>query len=121
MRAPVCGSGTFLTGNTTQVMSALPAESLGVVNGFRLMIMNAGGVLSVGLSLTVLTSTVSPEIRAQVYSATLARLSPVAVEHLMDGFQHTYAVLLGVALAGVLFAAMARQRQRAARPASRSH
>ena len=114
-----CGSGTFLTGNTTQVMSALPAESLGVVNGFRLMIMNAGGVLSVGLSLTVLTSTVSPEIRAQVYSATLARLSPVAVEHLMDGFQHTYTVLFGVALAGVLFAVMARQR--AARPASRSH
>ncbi|GAA3308371.1 hypothetical protein GCM10020219_009530 [Nonomuraea dietziae] len=55
-----CGSGTFLTGNTTQVMSALPAGSLGVVNGFRLMVMNVGVVISVGLSLTVLTSAVSP-------------------------------------------------------------
>ncbi|GAA2686780.1 MFS transporter [Nonomuraea recticatena] len=104
-----CGSGTFLTGNTTQVMSALPAGSLGVVNGFRLMVMNVGVVISVGLSLTVLTSAVSPALRAQVYGGTLSKLSPVAVEQLMSGFQRTYGVLFGVALAGALLAALARQ------------
>ncbi|MEU7900566.1 MFS transporter [Nonomuraea sp. NPDC049152] len=103
-----CGSGTFLTGNTTQVMSALPAGSLGVVNGFRLMVMNVGIVISVGLSLSVLTSAVSPSLRAQVYAGTLSRLSPVAVEQLMSGFRLTYGVLFGVALAGALFAALAR-------------
>ncbi|MGW4470106.1 MFS transporter [Nonomuraea sp. NPDC004354] len=103
-----CGSGTFLTGNTTQVMSALPAGSLGVVNGFRLMVMNVGIVLSVGLSLSVLTSAVAPSLRAQVYAGTLSRLSPVAVEQLMAGFRLTYGVLFGVALAGAVFAALAR-------------
>ncbi|MEV0589801.1 MFS transporter [Nonomuraea cavernae] len=106
-----CGSGTFLTGNTTQVMGALPAGSLGVVNGFRLMIMNVGIVLSVGLSLSVLAGSVGPELGAQVYAATLSELSPVAVDLLMDGFRRTYGVLFGVALTGAVMAALARTRR----------
>ncbi|MGW6501152.1 MFS transporter [Nonomuraea angiospora] len=106
-----CGSGTFLTGNTTQVMRALPTGSLGVVNGFRVMIMNVGIVISVGLSLSVLTASVGPGLRAQVYAGTLSRLSPVAVGQLMDGFQRAYAVLFAVALAGALLAALARPQR----------
>ncbi|GGK86854.1 MFS transporter [Planomonospora parontospora subsp. parontospora] len=102
-----CGSGTFLTGNTTQVMKALPPGSLGVVNGFRLMIMNVGIVLSVAVTLSVLTGSVSPRLRDQVYAGTLSRVSPVAVEQLMDGFQRTYGVLFAVALTGALLAALA--------------
>ena len=115
-----CGSGTFLTGNTTQVMSALPADSLGVVNGLRVMVMNVGIVLSVGLSLSVLTSSVGPELRAQVYAGTLSALSPVAVGQLMDGFQRAYAVLAAVALAGAVLAALARPQSAAASRASTS-
>ncbi|MFC4112310.1 MFS transporter [Nonomuraea zeae] len=107
-----CGSGTFLTGNTTQVMRALPAGSLGVVNGFRVMIMNVGIVISVGLSLSVLTSSVGPQLRAQVYAGTLSTLSPVAVGQLMAGFERAYAVLFAVALTGALLAALARPRPR---------
>ncbi|GLW12599.1 hypothetical protein Misp01_77270 [Microtetraspora sp. NBRC 13810] len=105
-----CGSGAFLTGNTTQVMSALPAGSLGVVNGFRLMIMNLGIVLSVALTLSVLSSSVAPALRSLVYQGTLSRLSPVAVDQLMAGFQRTYATLFCVALAGALLAALARAK-----------
>lgn len=107
-----CGSGTFLTGNTTQVMSALPTGSLGVVNGFRLMIMNVGIVLGIALTLSVLTGSVSTELRGQVYAGTLSHVSPVAVEHLMIGFQRTYAVLFAVALCGTIFAALARPTER---------
>ncbi|MEU8141230.1 MFS transporter [Nonomuraea sp. NPDC048901] len=106
-----CGSGTFLTGNTTQVMRALPRGSLGVVNGFRVMIMNMGIVISVGLSLSVLAGSVGPAERAQVYAGTLAKLSPVAVGQVMHGFERTYAMLFAVALTGALFAALARPRQ----------
>ncbi|MFC7592289.1 hypothetical protein ACFQYP_57605 [Nonomuraea antimicrobica] len=102
-----CGSGTFLTGNTTQVMRALPSGSLGVVNGFRVMVMNVGIVISVGLSLSVLTASVGPALRAQVYAGTLSTLSPVAVGQLMDGFQRAYAVLFAVALLGAVLAALA--------------
>jgi EmrB/QacA subfamily drug resistance transporter len=109
-----CGSGTFLTGNTTQVMRALPSGSLGVVNGFRVMIMNVGIVLSVGLSLSVLTSSVGPQLRAQVYAGTLSKLSPVAVGQLMGGFQRAYAVLFAVAVAGAVLAALARSQRAAA-------
>jgi hypothetical protein len=101
----------FLTGNTTQVMRALPPGSLGVVNGFRLMIQNTGIVVSVGLSLSVLAASVGPDLRSQVYSATLARLSPVAVGQLMDGFRQTYTMLFAVALTGTLLAALARPRR----------
>ncbi|MEV1167570.1 MFS transporter [Nonomuraea sp. NPDC049784] len=109
-----CGSGTFLTGNTTQVMRALPSGSLGVVNGFRVMVMNVGIVISVGLSLSVLTASVGPELRAQVYAGTLSKLSPVAVGQLMDGFHRAYAVLFAVALTGALLAALARSQRAAA-------
>ncbi|MGV9598549.1 MFS transporter [Streptosporangium sandarakinum] len=106
-----CGSGTFLTGNTTQVMAALPAGNLGLVNGFRLMIMNVGIVLSVALTLSVLTAPVSAELRDRVYAGTLSRVSPAAVEQLMTGFRNTYAVLLGVALCGAVCALLARPRR----------
>ncbi|MEU8267412.1 MFS transporter [Sphaerisporangium sp. NPDC049002] len=106
-----CGNGAFLTGNTTQVMSALPPGSLGVMNGFRLMIMNVGIVLSVATTLSVLTSALSPALRGLVYAGTLSRLSPVAVEQLMSGFQRTYLVLATVALAGAVTAACARPRR----------
>ncbi|MEW9549631.1 MFS transporter [Nonomuraea sp. NPDC050783] len=115
-----CGSGTFLTGNTTQVMRALPAGSLGVVNGFRVMIMNVGIVVSVGLSLSVLTASVGPELRAQVYAGTLSTLSPVAVGQLMDGFQRAYALLFAVAVAGALLAVLARSPRPAAQSRAES-
>lgn len=102
-----CGSGAFLTGNTTQVMSALPPGSLGVVNGFRVMVMNVGVVLSVATTLSVLTASVAPALREQVYAGTLSRLSPVASQQLMDGFRRTYLVLFSVAVLGVVFAAIA--------------
>ncbi|NUR91818.1 MAG: MFS transporter, partial [Nonomuraea sp.] len=72
------------------------------------MVMNTGIVISVGLSLSVLASSVGPEVRDQVYAATLAKLSPVAVEQLMSGFQRTYGMLFCVALAGAVLAAFAR-------------
>jgi EmrB/QacA subfamily drug resistance transporter len=115
------GNGTFLTGNTTQVMSALPPGSLGVVNGFRLMIMNLGIVLSVATTLSVLTSDLSPLLRNLVYAGTLSRLSPMAVEQLMSGFQRTYLVLATVALAGVVTAACARSRGRVRPSAPADH
>ncbi|MEO3812994.1 MFS transporter [Sphaerisporangium sp. B11E5] len=102
------GNGAFLTGNTTQVMSALPPGGLGVVNGFRLMIMNVGIVLSVATTLTVLTGTLTPPLRDLVYAGTLSRLTPVAVDHLMTGFTCTYVVLFAVAAAGSVLAALAR-------------
>lgn len=102
-----CGSGAFLTGNTTQVMSALPEESRGVVNGFRMMVMNVGVVLSVATTLSVLTASVAPALRDQVYAGTLSQVSPVALRQLMTGFRTTYLVLFCVALLGVLFAAIA--------------
>jgi EmrB/QacA subfamily drug resistance transporter len=104
-----CGSGAFLTGNTTQVMSALPRGSLGVVNGFRIMIMNVGIVLSIGVTLSLLTGSVSPDLRGQVYAGTLSRLSPLALDQLMAGFRLTYAALLAVSLTGTLAAALARK------------
>lgn len=104
------GNGMFLTGNTTYVMNLLPPGSRGVVNGFRLMIMNVGIVLSVGTSLGVLTGPVSAELRAQVYQGTLSRLSPVAVDQLMTGFTRAYAFLCAVTLLSIAFAAAARRR-----------
>ncbi|WP_061300019.1 MFS transporter [Herbidospora cretacea] len=107
-----CGNGAFLTGSTTQIMNALPPGSLGVVNGFRLMIQNIGMALSVAVALGLLTSAVTPEIRAQVYQATLALLSPAAVEQLMGGFRTTYAAMFCVSLVGALCAALARPSSR---------
>lgn len=104
------GNGMFLTGNSTYVMNVLPSDSRGVVNGFRLMIMNVGIVLSVGTALGVLTGPVSPDLRAQVYQGTLSRLSPVAVDQLMTGFERAYAFLFAVTLLSIAFAAAARRR-----------
>ncbi|RJL30968.1 MFS transporter [Bailinhaonella thermotolerans] len=106
-----CGSGAFLTGNTTQVMSELPADRLGVVNGFRVMVMNVGIVLSVALTLSLLTSALTGRDKALVYAGTLSRLSPEAVEGLVTGYQRALAALAAVALAAIVSAALARSRR----------
>jgi EmrB/QacA subfamily drug resistance transporter len=105
------GNGTFLTGNSTYMMNLLPSEARGVVNGIRLMIMNIGIVLSVGVSLGILTGPVSPELRGQVYQGTLSQLSPIAVDQLMTGFQRSYAFLFVITLLSIAFAAAARRRR----------
>ncbi|GII77405.1 MFS transporter [Sphaerisporangium rufum] len=108
-----CGSGAFLTGNTTQVMSALPPGGLGVVNGFRLMVMNVGIVLGIATTLSVLTGGLAPAARDLVYAGTLSRLSPEAVGLLMAGFQRTYLVLAAVMLAALASALLAVSRRAA--------
>ncbi|WP_433351094.1 hypothetical protein ACQP25_42845 [Microtetraspora malaysiensis] len=74
-----CGSGTFLTGNTTQAMAGLTPGTLGMVNGFRLMAMNVGVAVSVALTLGVLTSAVTPQRQPAGLTAVPASLRRAAI------------------------------------------
>jgi EmrB/QacA subfamily drug resistance transporter len=64
------GSGLFLTGNTTAIMSRVPHARLGVVNGMRLTTQNVGNTLAVGLSLSLIASTLNRADRPALFAGT---------------------------------------------------
>ena len=103
-----CGSGTFLTGNTTQVMSALPrgqprgGERLPAHDHECRDRAQRGPDPQRAVRLGRAGRARPRSTRAR------SRVSPVALEQLMTGFQRTYAVLFAVALPGAFLAAMAR-------------
>src|SRR5690606_37222460 len=55
------GSGMFFSPNTNAIMSAVPTERRGIAAGVRIMLQNAGNIISIGLALAILSTSISQE------------------------------------------------------------
>jgi len=98
------GGGVFMPANTTAILREVPRERLGVVNAVRMMLLSAGGLMSTALSLALLTSTLSADLRASVFAGTVSRVAGGAVGDLRDGYTRAILVLILLNIVGVLSA-----------------
>ncbi|MBW8487504.1 MFS transporter [Actinomadura sp. PM05-2] len=110
------GSGAFLPANATALLDGLPARRLGIVNAMRLMVMNAGIVLSTGLSLSLVAAPVPAALRGAVFAGTLPRVAPDRVPLLVTGYRYA---LGGLAVLALLALAACLASRRAARDRDR--
>jgi EmrB/QacA subfamily drug resistance transporter len=62
------GSGIFNSPNTSAVMGVVPPEKRGAGAGMRMMLMQSGFVVSIALALGLVTSSMSPDVVARVFS-----------------------------------------------------
>ncbi|WP_203975976.1 MFS transporter [Planotetraspora silvatica] len=108
--APICGgmvlvgagAGMFMPATATALLDELPAHRVGIVNAMRLMVQNAGVVVSNALALSLITSPLPAALRPEVFAGTLSRVSPADVGHLVTGYRLTLGVLTAVSLLAVL-------------------
>ena len=64
------GSGIFNSPNTSAVMGAVPPDKRGAGAGTRMMLTQAGFVISIALAIGLVTSSMDPKVLVAIFSGT---------------------------------------------------
>ncbi|MFF1401435.1 MFS transporter [Streptomyces sp. NPDC058287] len=96
------GSGMFLPANTTTLLDGVLPHRIGIVNAMRLMIQNAGVVVSAALAMSVVTSRLSAGLRNHVFDGTISRVAPQALTQLLTGYRLTLLVMTVISALSVV-------------------
>nr|WP_218680256.1 MFS transporter [Rhodococcus qingshengii] len=102
------GIGVFATINSAMIIGRAPDTEVGVVNGVRLTVMTVGGTIATAGGLSVATSALPVEIRAQFYEANLEGTQHL--EALNNGFVLAIIAMIGAAILSAVVTARIRNR-----------
>jgi MFS family permease len=97
------GIGMFQSPNATAMMQSVPEHRRGVAAGVRMVLQNAGAVLSLAVVLAVVTSAVPRDVLLSIFSGLTSSPSPQA----LDPFIHNLHVALWILVASALCGAAA--------------
>ncbi len=86
------GSGMFFSPNTSAIMGAVPAERRGIAAGVRIMMNNAGNVISIALSMAIISSSINLRAMQKLFSGTQVGSEGIAVEHFISGLRMAFAI-----------------------------
>ena len=86
------GSGMFFSPNTSAIMGAVPAERRGIAAGVRIMMNNAGNVISIALSMAIISSSIDLRAMQKLFSGTQVGSEGIAVEHFISGLRMAFAI-----------------------------
>ncbi len=92
------GSGIFNSPNTSAVMGSLPPAKRGVGAGTRMMLVQAGYMISIALSVGLVTSAMDPKVMLSIFSGTQVGTSGVDLRPFMDALHLAFAVGVLVSL-----------------------
>lgn len=97
------GSGVFNSPNTSAVMGALPASKRGVGAGTRGMLVQAGYMISIALSVGLVTSAMDPKVMLAIFSGTQSGTTGVDLRPFMDALHLAFGmgVVVSLVAAGV--------------------
>jgi EmrB/QacA subfamily drug resistance transporter len=96
------GAGMFFAPNTNAIMGAVPIEKRGIAAGVRIMMFNAGNIISIGLTLAILSSSISREAIQGLFIGTQVGSQGIAVSEFISGLR----IAFGVSFAFSLIAAI---------------
>lgn len=105
------GSGLFMPSNTSAIMTSVPPYRRGVANGVRSTLQNTGRVFSTALSLAIVTSVLSPDIKNAVYSGGASNFSAENLDQLVFGYQAAFLVMLAATALGIVASSMRGKQQ----------
>ena len=86
------GTGMFFAPNTNAIMSAVPTERRGIAAGVRIMMLNAGSIISIGLALAILSSSISQEAIQGLFVGTQVGSHGIAVSEFVSGLRIAFLV-----------------------------
>ena len=94
------GSGVFNSPNTAAMMGSVPANRRGIAGAARMLLTNAGAVLSIAFVLAVVTSAVPKAVLFKIFSGLAAGLSNAQLAPFIDHMHLALWVLAAVSLFG---------------------
>jgi EmrB/QacA subfamily drug resistance transporter len=101
------GSGIFNSPNTRAIMNSVGAEHRGRASGTRTFLTNIGGMLSITLALSIITSALPKEQMFRIFSGTTAHgISAAAAAPFISGFHEALLVGATASLVGAAFSAL---------------
>ena len=106
------GSGIFNSPNTRAIMNSVKPERRGVASGARTLLTNAGGVLSIALAVSIITSALPVDEMFKIFSGTVSQgLSAQEAAPFISGFHTALFVGAAASLLGTLFSAARGQNE----------
>lgn len=100
------GSGIFNSPNTRAIMNSVRPDQRGVASGTRALLANTGGVLSIALAISIITSALPVDQMFQIFSGTASQgLSAEEAAPFISGFHTALFVGAAASLIGALFSA----------------
>lgn len=97
-----CGSGLFITPNTSSIMSGVPAVQRGMANGFRSSVQNTGFVVSTALGMALATTWLSAADKRAAYAGSLSQLSSHGSHQLTNGVRLAMLVMAAACAVGLV-------------------
>lgn len=86
------GSGMFFSPNAGTIMGAVPAYKRGIASGTRTMMINAGSVISIALTMAIISSSISPEAMNGLFVGTQVGSQGIAVNQFIGGLRLTFVI-----------------------------
>ncbi|MCR4435742.1 MAG: MFS transporter [Clostridiales bacterium] len=92
------GSGMFFSPNTSSIMSLVPVERRGIAAGVRTMMNNAGNVVSIGIAMATISSSITPQALHGLMTGTQVGSQGIAVAEFVSGLRLAFTISFGVSL-----------------------
>jgi EmrB/QacA subfamily drug resistance transporter len=81
------GSGLFFSPNAGLIMGAVPAHKRGIAGGTRIMMINAGSVISIGIAMAIISSSISPQAFLGLFIGTQVGSHGIAIGQFISGLR----------------------------------
>jgi EmrB/QacA subfamily drug resistance transporter len=84
------GSGLFASPNTNAIMGAVSPQRRGIAAGTRTMMNNAGSVISIGLGMAMIASTMSPAALQGLFAGTQVGSQGITLNEFFGGLHNAF-------------------------------
>jgi len=100
------GSGIFNSPNTRAIMNSVEPGQRGIASGTRTFLTNIGGMLSIALALSIITSSMPREQMFKVFSGTVGHgMTAAQAAPFISGFHEALLVGAAASIVGAVFSA----------------
>lgn len=106
-------AGAFSTANTTMILSEVPRERSGSVNGVRTMFQSTGMAVGTALMLTIAVSGLSASQAQAFYAGESSAVSEQSAALLKQGYLSAFVVMLVLVLVALAIGIVLRRQHRA--------
>ncbi|MGH7721813.1 MAG: MFS transporter [Candidatus Dormibacteria bacterium] len=95
-----CGSGMFNSPNTAAMMGSVPANRRGIAAGARLLLQNAGAVISIAFVMAVVTAAIPTAVLFKIFSGLAQGLTAGQLTPFISNMHAALWILAAVSLVG---------------------
>lgn len=92
------GSGMFFSPNTNAIMSAVPIERRGIAGGVRVMMNNAGNVMSIAIAMAIISTSIDTKALHGLFTGTQVGSAGIAVGKFISGLQFAFGISLIISI-----------------------